>query len=89
MKKKRCSSEDVKYDEVFFGPEDLKNERSGPVNIDKLKEIFFDVINIMRKLLHLTEEIESTEDSDTARDSVFKKFREGMMSCVPRPWKLS
>ena len=39
-----------------FKPDDLKDEFLGPTVFDKLKKIDFDDLNLMKNLLHLTEE---------------------------------
>ena len=59
FEKERFSLDDLKIDVENIRPEDLQDEFSRTVVIDKLLEIESDDINIMRKILHLTEEIES------------------------------
>ena len=61
-------------DEKFV--QDLKDETLRPDIIDKLKEIEFDEIKIMRKTLHLrNEEKESIKTSNKAKESVYDEIK--------------
>ena len=55
-KEKRYSLEDSKIDDDNLCPEDLKDEILGPAVIDKLKQIEFEDVNVLRKILYSREQ---------------------------------
>ena len=70
---KRCSLGDLEMMMKKFQPADLKDELLSSVIIDKVKEIEFDDLNILKKLQLTGEGIESIGTSDIAKESVFDK----------------
>ena len=49
VKKRRYSLEGLKSDDENFSPENVRDDLSRPVVINKLKQNEFDDVNIMRK----------------------------------------
>ena len=64
----------MKNEDEYLDPQDLKDETGRSIVIDKLKEMRFNDMNIMREILHLTDEREYIKTSNNAKVSLYEKI---------------
>ena len=64
----------MKIEDEYLDPQDLKDERRRSIVIDKIKEMRFHDMNIMREILHLTDKREFIFTSNNAKVSIYEKI---------------